>query len=218
MIVEEFYIEDLDLLYFVGLCQLDLQKSNLDLDSAFKVIDSIQKKNNQVVIQLFNDEYILNEDHVYSAIYFVQKAFANNTNISQSKNIEFLLYLSANRQIINALKYFGVTNELLLKKRIPCCIISSENNCEKIMKEVEEQFKTKECDVKFESLTSNKLEKIKNFYKFNKEQIKIILESHGIKQGSLNTLYSEPEIAEKVLLDLICEEMALLSLEKVSLE
>ncbi|MHA1725533.1 MAG: KEOPS complex subunit Cgi121 [Promethearchaeota archaeon] len=218
MIVEKFYIEDLDLLYFVGLCQLNLQKNNIDLDSAFKVIDSIQKKNDQGVIQLFNDEYILNEDHIYSAIYFVQKAFANDINISQSKNIELLLYLSANRQINNALKYFGITNEQLLKKRIHCCIISYENNCEELLKEIKEQLNARECDVKFESLTSNKLEKIKNFYKFNEEQIKIILASHGLKYGSLNTLYSKPEIAEKVFLDLICEEMALLSLEKVSLE
>lgn len=218
MKTEEFYIDDLDLQYFVGLGKLTIQGKKPSLDHLFKSIESIQKAHDQVVIQFFNDEYVLNEDHVYSAIYFVQNAFASNLNIATSKNIEFLLYLAANRQISMAMKFFGITTEHVNQRGLNFCIISSQDNLTPILQELLQTLKAEESELELGKNDLPKLQKITNLFKFNEEQIKTIMESYGIKKKTLPILLKDTDMAEKVLLDLIGEEMALLSLEKIKLE
>lgn len=218
MHIEEFYIEDLDLHYFVSLNKIMVNKNDLTLTEFFKLIQSIQDEYENVIIQFFNDEYVLNEDHIHSAIYFVQKAFTEELNISQSKNIELLLYLAANRQINQAIQYFGITNEQFNKKELNCCLISLQNNLLDVMDKGLKKLNATKSKFELSANDPQKLERIKYVFKFNDEQIKTVLESYGSRIKTSKTLLQKKDLAEKVFLDLICEQMALLSLEKVKLE
>ena len=60
MKIEEFYIDDsdqLDLRYFVSLSKITLNKNKLVLEDLFKILESIQKREDQVTIQMYKDEY-----------------------------------------------------------------------------------------------------------------------------------------------------------------
>ena len=143
MIVKEFNIQDLNLHYYVGIYQI---KINLDrfiatdkidnkekiLNQFFNIIKEIQDKYENSVVQFIKDKYILNQDHIFTACYYLEKAFLQNKNISNKKNIELLLYLATNRQINKSIKGFGIDYSDLNKDKLTYCIISPQNNLNNI--------------------------------------------------------------------------------------
>ena len=139
MIVKEFYISDLDLMYSIGINQIH-SELKISLDFLFNLIEKIQNDTNSMV-QFFSDKYILNQEHLFTACYYVQKAFFNKVNISKRKNIEFLLYLSSKRQIKNAIEAFGINNLDLESGKISYIIVSNENNLNKINDEILQNLK-----------------------------------------------------------------------------
>ncbi len=68
-------------------------------------------KDKDVKIQAFNLEKIISLNHIIIAAYHANKAFINETNLSKSIDIEFLLYLSCQRQIKLAFKEFGIEDK-----------------------------------------------------------------------------------------------------------
>ncbi|MFX1590439.1 MAG: KEOPS complex subunit Cgi121, partial [Promethearchaeota archaeon] len=109
MIIKKYEIKERDLTYYVGISQLKIDPKLFTLTQFFKFIE--EKKTNDFVIQIFNNKHVLNSEHVFNACYFLQKAFLNKNNISNQKNIEFLLYLATNRQIKIAIQDFGINEE-----------------------------------------------------------------------------------------------------------
>jgi len=135
VIIKEFYIEDFSLNYFVGIDQvkIDLEKflHYYDIDNEekaliqfFNIIDEIQHKNENLMIQFIKDKYILNQDHIFIASYYFQKAFKQKINISNKTNIEFLLYLAINRQINKSIQAFGIEFSDLKNSLLTLCIVS----------------------------------------------------------------------------------------------
>ena len=108
MIYEEFLIEEIDLKYFIGINQIKLKSTNLELETFIDLIKESQSNFKNSYLQFFNNKYVLNTQHIYHACYYTQKAFFYNTNISNKKELEVLLYLSAERQIKYAIKDFGI--------------------------------------------------------------------------------------------------------------
>ncbi|TFF88790.1 MAG: hypothetical protein EU548_08435, partial [Promethearchaeota archaeon] len=126
MISKKFTISDLDLTYSVGISQIHfncedfqekgpLENTEEVLHELLKIIGEIQEKYSGSVINLLNDEFILNEQHIFKAAYFTLKAFSEEINISNQINIELFLYLAADRQIKNAIHAFGLSEEILDK-------------------------------------------------------------------------------------------------------
>ena len=157
MIVKEFTIEDLNMKYHVGINQikfdhLDILKSNNlkneedSLTFLFNLIDTVQSKFKDSVVQFFKTKYILNPEHVFFACYFVQKAFYHNINISNTKNIELFLYLSAKRQIKKGIDAFGISTEDLKSSILTYCIISPDNNLNQINKEIFQRLNANEIE------------------------------------------------------------------------
>ncbi|MHA1150248.1 MAG: KEOPS complex subunit Cgi121 [Promethearchaeota archaeon] len=217
MIIKDFEIKDLDLKYKVGISQikfdyqelltlLEITKDDKILNQIITKIESIQEKYEDTVIQLISDTYLLNQEHIYSACYFLLRAFKKEVNISSSKNLELLLYLGTQRQIKSALDLFGINIELLKAGIITICIINNSNNIMNILGDILKLFNGKEVEtMNINQQSELKLKKIKNLFKINDEQLKVV-----------STLYKHRNLTTSFLAlhELICEKMALLSLEK----
>ena len=228
MITQKFNIKEINLEYFVGINQIKfnltqfLQLFTIDyeeeaLKHLFKLTQKLQNRNNGSMIQFIKDQYLLNENHLFTACYYVQKAFYYNANISNKKNIELLLYLSANRQISKGIKSFGIDIKDLRKGHLLFCIISQSNTIGKINSELLSILKVKEIELAINSLLNEKITTIKEYYGISDNQIFSILNSYGIKLVDKQISNIDLDSIAIALYDLICEKMALLNLEKIKI-
>ncbi|TFG07347.1 MAG: hypothetical protein EU539_05185 [Promethearchaeota archaeon] len=224
MIVKKFNVNQFELQYSVGVGKLrvcadelidemNLTKENELLDSILNVIERIEHDYKDITIQLFSDKYIINQNHVFNACYFTQKAFLNNSNISNRKNIELLLYMAANRQIKIAIDAFGIGIRNLKKGELCYCIISAADNLLTVNEAILRSLKAEEIDFNIGITSKNKIKELSGFFDIADVQINIILKSYGIKKVK-NATFEQVSVA---LNDLLCERMTLLSLEKLKM-
>lgn len=229
MIVRNFYIEAMELRYFIGINQIkfDLNqflKANSigdeeeALNYVFNIIEELQEKNKESTIQFISDKYVLNQDHIFIACYYMQKAFFHKTHISNKKNIELLLYLSTSRQISKGFESFGIDYYDLKEGNVIICIVSPIDNLNKINKEILQILDANEIELTINSLTIEKINTIINNYEISDLQIKSVLNSYGNKKNNITNFKNNLESLSLVISDLICEKMALLNLEKIKME
>lgn len=216
MIVKDFYISDLDLMYSIGINQIH-SELKISLDFLFNLIEKIQNDTNSMV-QFFSDKYILNQEHLFTACYYVQKAFFNKVNISKRKNIEFLLYLASKRQIKNAIEAFGINNLGLESGEMSYIIVSNENNLNKINDEILQNLKANEIEMTLNNKNAEKFNQIKSYFEISNNQINAVLNSYGVKNFSNKLIANNLDNLFLALNDLICEKMAILSLEKIRVD
>jgi tRNA threonylcarbamoyladenosine modification (KEOPS) complex Cgi121 subunit len=200
--------------YYIGINQIEIDPKEVQIKELVELIELIQGHHEDIVLQFFNDRYILNSEHILHACYFVQKAFYTKNNISNKKNLELLLYLAAKRQIKLSLEWFGVSNYNLQDKRISFCIISLEDNLQKVNIEINSYLHSKDISLNLENLSIDKIKIVKKYFEFSDNQILTVLCSYGYKNDILDINSLNLESLYEVLNDLICEKMALLSLEK----
>jgi len=228
LITQKFNIKEISLEYFVGINQVKfnlsqfLQLFTIDneegaLKHLFKLTQELQNRNKGSMIQFIKDKYLLNENHVFTASYYMQKAFYYNNNISNKKNIEFLLYLSANRQISKGIETFGIDIRDLRKGHLLFCIVSQSNTIGKINSEILSILKVNEIELAINSISNEKITTIKEYYGISDNQFFSILNSYGIKLVDEQISNIDLDSIALALYDLICEKMALLNLEKIKI-
>ncbi|MFX1397044.1 MAG: KEOPS complex subunit Cgi121 [Promethearchaeota archaeon] len=226
MIIKKFFNPSLELQYCVGVSQINVDLKNfskaIEIDSEKKILNyifSICKKleglDNQTTIQFLKDDYLLNQDHLFTACYHVLKTFFHGINIANTKNLELLLYLSANRQINKALEAFGIDYDEIKSEKLTYCIISTKNDVLDISQELNSILKAKEIDISINEENQDKLLRIKQYFMITDEQINVVLNSY---KKINNQQERDLSIKFKVVYDLICEKMSLLSTEKISLD
>lgn len=226
MIVKNFYISDLDLRYLVGINQIridyeeiiennQLEDEEEFINYIFNVINIVQKNYSGVTLQFLDSENLLDDNHLFTATYFTEKAFQSSTLISKSKNIELLLYLSTNRQIKKALQTFGLNKNNIKTNSLTYVIVSHQNNIKEVNQDILINFQGASEQIIFNLRTLEKFNHIKNYYKFSDNQINSVLKSYNF--NSIEAIDEKENIAIlfTVLHDLLCEKMALLSLEKI---
>ncbi|MBN1801235.1 MAG: hypothetical protein JW891_06985 [Candidatus Lokiarchaeota archaeon] len=224
MIIKEFYNRELDLEYSVGIncIRIDfknfLNKFNIKnqknaLNHLFNLCKDLEGPNDKTTVQFFKDKYLLCQDHFFIACYHVIKAFASGINISNSKNLELLLYLSSNRQINQAVEAFGIENDDLIAGKLSYCIISESGYIVDKNKELTDLIDAEELDFPFKYDDVEKIDEIKHYFEVTDKQIKVVLNSYErVKRKDKSDL----EIKSMALYDLICEKMSLLNIEKTS--
>ncbi|MHA2126246.1 MAG: KEOPS complex subunit Cgi121 [Promethearchaeota archaeon] len=228
MITKDFYIKDLDLNYYVGITQIKFELNQFIrvnqvankgkvLNKLFSVIEKLENRNRDSTIQLIKDTYILNQDHIFTACYYVQKGFTLKTNISNKKNIELLLYLSTLRQISKGIEAFGIDLNDLNKGELIFCIISQSNNLNTIKIEILNALEATEIELSINNLTIDKINRITRNYELSETQIETILRSYVFIEDDVKKLKTNLEHMSSAVYDLICEKMALLSLEKIKI-
>ncbi|MFW9949429.1 MAG: KEOPS complex subunit Cgi121 [Candidatus Thorarchaeota archaeon] len=201
---------------YIGLIEVTIENENILKTKLEDLIGYIYKNYNQAIFQILNNKYILNPDHIYLAYYFTLKAFSSNNNISKSKSIEFLLYLSTNRQIKNAIGDFGVQYDKIVDMTYIICLMSNHNNIETIYRDIKTQLELKKVKFELNKKSLEKLTHIKSYFNITDEQLKVILRSYGVYNND-NFLQIQPiDNLYCALNDLICERMVLISLEKLS--
>jgi len=222
LIIREFNVRDFNLKYFVGINQIrfdldyflnvfDTSNEKELLDQFFKTVDGVQQQFKNSVLQFIKNRYVLNQDHIFIACYFLQKVFYYNLNISNKKKIELLLYLSTNRQISRSIHAFGINSSDLSSGNLLYCIISPINNLNNINDEILKVLKADETELLINIQSNEKFNLIREYFEISEQQIACILNSYGIDKNSLNS-----NLLSKItaLYDLICERMALLNIEK----
>ena len=223
MIVKECFIEDLDLKYFIGINQISLnyqdliELNNLKNDKeALEFLISLASQINEdikdIVVQFIDDELILNQEHIFKSIYFVQKAFKNNLNISKSKSMEELLYLSSQRQIKKGIEAFGVKIQELKNGKLTYLILSQNNNIDNINQEILQRINGKNMEITINNISIEKLEKIKQYFNISNNQINSIINSYDKQEVADNENLNLSILA---IHDILCEKMSILSLEKI---
>jgi len=200
--------------YYVGINQIEIDPKEIQINKLVELIEVIQSHYGNTLLQFFNDRYILNPEHVLHACYFVQKAFNTKNNISNKKNLELLLYLAAKRQIKLSLEFLGVNDYNLHEKRISFCIISQKNNIQQVNIEINSYLHSQDLSLNLENLSIDKFKIIKKYFEFSDNQILTVLKTYGYKNDVTDISSLNLESLYRALNDLICEKMALLSLEK----
>jgi len=200
--------------YYIGINQIEIDSKEVQINKLVELIEVIQSHYEDTVLQFFNDRYILNPEHILHASYFVQKAFYTKNNISNKKNLELLLYLAAKRQIKLSLESFGVNNYNLQNKRISFCIISLEDNIQQVNIEINSYLHSEDISPNLGNLSIDKFKIVKKYFEFSDNQILTVMKSYGYKNDILDINSINLERLYGAMNDLICEKMALLSLEK----
>ena len=200
--------------YYVGINQIEIDPNKVQINELVELNEIVHIHHKDTVLQFFNDRYVLNPEHILHASYFVQKAFYASNNISKKKNLELLLYLAANRQIKLSLDRFGVKDYNLTNKKINFCIISSEENLKQVNIEINRYLHSKDISLDLGKLSFDKFDRIKKYFEFSDDQILTVLSSYGYKNDKKEINPLNLERLYEALNDLICEKMALLSLEK----
>ena len=200
--------------YYIGINQIEIDPKEVQINKLVELIEVIQSHYEDTVLQFFNDRYILNSEHILHACFFVQKAFYTKNNISNKKNLELLLYLAAKRQIKLSLESFGVNNYNLQNKRISFCIISLEDNIQQVNIEINSYLHSEDISPNLGNLSIDKFKIVKKYFEFSDNQILTVMKSYGYKNDILDINSLNLESLYRALSDLICEKMALLSLER----
>lgn len=211
MIVQEFTFPERNLHYFVGVGSLIT--NTLKIDDIFELLERIQNQFENCMIQFFNKKLILNFNHIFYACYHTLRSFHLKANISNKMGIEFLLYLSANRQIRKALKYYGLTKENVNQEQITFCIISLTKNMDEILTEILNLINATETKLNLDKEPIVKYENLKKFFEINDNQIVTVLKSHGININKIVPNRNNIIQLNLAIEDLIAEKMVLLSLE-----
>jgi len=200
--------------YYIGINQIEIDPKEVQINKLVELIEIIQSHYEDTLLQFFNDRYILNPEHILHACHFVQKAFYTKNNISNKKNLEFLLYLAAKRQIKLSLEFFGVNDYNLQDKRISFCIISQKDNIQQVNIEINSYLHSQDIDLNLGNLSIDKFKNVKKYFVFSDTQILTVLKAYGYKNDVLDISSKNLESLYGALNDLICEKMVLLSLEK----
>lgn len=208
-------IHALNLEYFAGIAKLEIKNNQITIDDIFQLIDQIQQNNPDTMIQFFNEKYILNEEHVYRALYFLNKSYLNGTNISNKKNIEFFLYLAANRQIRFALDAFGLDQSILNENILTYCILSPSNNIFELNKIILDKLNANEITISFTDDSIDRIKRMVSFFELSELQLKTIIKSLDAKEIESSVYDVDPIILKEAIMGMITERMALLSIEKV---
>ncbi|MCJ7647725.1 MAG: hypothetical protein MUP85_03840, partial [Candidatus Lokiarchaeota archaeon] len=180
MITKSIIINEIDLKYSVGISKILLGLSSLSLEDLFKLVEDIQKDKKGSMIQFFNDEFILNSEHVFNATYFTIKAFNNEINISNQKNLEFILYLATKRQIKQSLNDFGLNFTHISNKELTYCIISPSTELSLIDEVILQKLNAKHLTLDLNKKNYDKFKRVKDYFQISDNQISVVLKAYGL--------------------------------------
>ncbi|MEM2917547.1 MAG: KEOPS complex subunit Cgi121 [Candidatus Bathyarchaeia archaeon] len=167
-----------------------------NVDGFFSIIRE-KLKNEDVIAQFFNAQFVAGWQHLYFATLNALTSFKNRENISNSLAVEILLYASAQRQIKRAVEKLGIkpeTHELAI-----VLVSKSENVLQKALEAITKlSFGEREDNVL--ALSDQKVEKIKKLFSISDLELKAKMEKEGLEK--------------EALIDLVIEHMALLTAER----
>jgi tRNA threonylcarbamoyladenosine modification (KEOPS) complex Cgi121 subunit len=201
---------------YIGITEVSLNIENISSNKLLSLSNYIDINYDSALLQFLNTKYILNSEHIYSACYFTYNAFLSHNNISKSKEIELLLYLSVNRQIKIAIRDFGLPDDTKKIINVMLCLSSFQNNLDIIYTDLQDRIKFQELSFKLDDCSIERFNLIKNYFDISDNQIKVLLKSANLNINNNNINEVPLDYLYSALTDIIREKMVLLSVEKTS--
>lgn len=156
-----------------------------NVEAFFKLV---RGKFKNVAVQFFDADLIAGWEHLYFATLNALTSFKNELSISKNLAVETLLFASAQRQIVHAVKTLGIKPD---STRIAVLVIG------KTSREVEDTLKalsdmiSGERDDNVLKLNDQKFEKIKDLFGISDLELKAKLERKGLEKQALKDLVIE---------------------------
>ncbi|MCW3983290.1 MAG: KEOPS complex subunit Cgi121 [Candidatus Bathyarchaeota archaeon] len=165
---------------------------NISFSKVDEFLKANRKQNNlHVEVQFFEADLIATQEHLYFAVLNALQAFHSKTNKSKSVAMETMLYAAAQRQIQKAIDKIGVKPET---KAMAVVVVGSSPKCVEAMIKELTSCVGSEPDDSVLKLTKPKQQKIKETFQISAEQLK-----------------TQPVTTEEALVNLVIEDVALLS-------
>ncbi|MHA1728929.1 MAG: KEOPS complex subunit Cgi121 [Promethearchaeota archaeon] len=185
-----------------------------DPNKLFKKIDEIGKENHTFV-QMYNDLLVLSEEHLHFAAYFAERSFLKGLNISNKKKLEYLLYVSQQRQINVAIDTVGfkINHNKEIQKFVYTITGNNKTDIQNSLIKISKLFMSEEKNEDWSLPTRKKMDIIIKGYNISDFEILNSLMCSGYPQNISIDRLQEDELKSAILRCLI-ERMVLLSIEK----
>lgn len=167
--------------------------SNVKIENAEGFLKSTRREQQETAIQFFNAELVATWQHLYFAVVNALTSFRNKSNISKNVAVEVMLYASAQRQIRKAIALVGVKRD---SANVAMVIIGENPDVVKTALSSVSEHIGREPDETVLALSTGKVQSIRSAFSISENELKTV-----VKSGE----------AQQALVDLVCEQMALLS-------
>ncbi len=170
---------------------------NVKISQTKEFLDKVSKeKSAGVEFQFFDARRVATWQHLFFAALNALTAFKNKENISKSLAMETLLYVSAERQITRAVELVGIG---ATSSDVAVLIIGKEpDKMESVLSMVSK------------NIGGQRDEKV---LELSKEKVATIRRVFSISEAELRTVMKKND-ADKAMIDLIVERMALLATQR----
>jgi tRNA threonylcarbamoyladenosine modification (KEOPS) complex Cgi121 subunit len=162
---------------------------------AFEKVDSYLKAHRKqaqtVELQFFDADLIATSEHLYFAVLNALQAFKSKSNCSKSVAMETMLYASAQRQIQKAIEHVGVKPA---SKNLAVAVVAQDQKMVKNQLNALTDYFGCAPDETVLQLTNQKILQIRAAFQVTEQELK-----------------TQKETTEAALVDLVVEQMALLS-------
>ena len=167
---------------------------SVEVENPEELLKSIRRdKQANVSVQFFNAQLIATWEHLYFAVLNALTAFRTKRNVSKSLAVEVMLYASAQRQIRKGIEFIGVKPGY---RNLAVAIIGEKpDSVEAAVSTVSRLF-GREPDEHVLELSPAKARNIRNAFTLTEKELAVVT-----KKGD----------AERALVDVVIERMALLS-------
>ena len=157
--------------------------------SEFLITQGEIKREFNVSFQMFNSKFIISEDQLKFILHHVHSAFSLGSNISKHFGVEFLVYLSNERQITKAIEKVGISISYLLKDFSAGEILFGEpDDLKQAINFLENKFSRFKRS-QFKYLEPNEWETFMETYEISIDQITNILRGNNTPiKGKINSL------------------------------
>jgi tRNA threonylcarbamoyladenosine modification (KEOPS) complex Cgi121 subunit len=180
-----------------GKCVLTTGFRNIKIKDANEFFKMIRQESpSSVKFQSFDARFVATWEHLYFAVLNALTAFKNEQNISNSLEMETMLYASAQRQIRKAVELLGITPDT---SNIAVLIIGEKPETLKSALSIVSKHVNAQPDDTVLELSEEKTAKIRKTFEISDVEVESVMKKGGL---------------EKTLIDLVIERMALLTTQR----
>jgi tRNA threonylcarbamoyladenosine modification (KEOPS) complex Cgi121 subunit len=167
---------------------------NVKVEKTEELLKKIRSKSDaNVSVQFFNAKLICTWEHIYFAVLNALTMFATKRNISKNLAVEVMLYASAQRQIRKGINFIGVKPSC---RNLAVVVIGETPKGVKTTVSAISELFGQQPNEKVLELSIEKVQEIRRAFIITEKELKVVT-----KKGD----------AERALIDLVIERMALLS-------
>jgi tRNA threonylcarbamoyladenosine modification (KEOPS) complex Cgi121 subunit len=167
---------------------------NVKVEKTEELLKKIRSKSDaNVSVQFFNAKLICTWEHIYFAVLNALTMFATKRNISKNLAVEVMLYASAQRQIRKGINFIGVKPGC---RNLAVAVIGETSKGVKTTVSAISELFGQQPNEDVLELSIWKVQEIRRAFMITEKELKVVT-----KKGD----------AERALVDLVIERMALLS-------